>query len=356
MRIYPVIMCGGAGTRLWPASTSTQPKQFHRLVTDKSIFQETVLRLQGVFGIEVHPCPVIVSNRAYGDTVLTQLEEIGISPLAVLLEPFARNTAAVAAIAAEFVREIDPDGLVLLLPSDHHISRPDAFHAALSLAAPVAAEGCIATFGILPDRPETGFGYIQAGEQIGDTLYQVAAFREKPDSDTANAFLKDLRFSWNAGIFLFSPDTMLAELRLLAPDILEPAVKALKDASHEGAVIRLDQDAFERIPPKSIDYAVMEHTRRAVVCAPVCCGWSDIGTWPVVGDLGARQPLTEPVRINADDCLVYTEDDTLVALVGVRDLVVAVVDGNVLVVPKSKAQDVGLIVEELKARGLQDRI
>ena len=208
MTIHPVIMCGGAGTRLWPVSNLARPKQFHALVSDKSVFQETVLRFTGAEGF--HQNPVIISNAAYAGLIAQQLAEIGVVPAAILLEPEGRNTAAVAAVAARYLAGAFPENLGLLVASDHFIGRPDTFLAAVRAAAPAARDGFITTFGIAPTRPDTGFGYIQAGETLDGQVARVAAFREKPDAATAAAYLAGGDYSWNAGIFLFAPETLLA--------------------------------------------------------------------------------------------------------------------------------------------------
>ncbi|MDP3458686.1 MAG: sugar phosphate nucleotidyltransferase [Hyphomonas sp.] len=352
MAIHPVIMCGGAGTRLWPVSNLSRPKQFHALVSDKSVFQETVLRFAGAEGF--HQNPVIISNAAYADLIAQQLAEIGVTPAAILLEPEGRNTAAVAAVAARYLAGAFPEGLGLLVASDHFIGRPDTFLAAVRAAAPSAHDGYITTFGIAASRPDTGFGYIQAGEVIDGPVARVAAFKEKPDAETAAAYLASGAYSWNAGIFLFSPATMLAELAAHAPAILERATEALERAYLDGANRYLDTAAFAAVPSTSIDYAVMEHTARAAVYAPLDCAWSDIGSWAMVGEVSARDNSPAAIEIDTKDCRVHAADGLLVALVGVEDLIV-VADGNrILITRKDCSQDVGAVVKALKERGLKD--
>jgi len=352
MTIHPVIMCGGAGTRLWPVSNQACPKQFHRLVSDKSVFQETVLRFHGQAGF--HPEPVIISNVAHAGLIDAQLAEIGVTPAAILLEPQGRNTAAVAALAARFLADRDPDALCLLVPSDHFIGWPGTFLDAVREAATAAASGFITTFGIAPDRPETGFGYIQAGEPLGGKLQRVAAFKEKPDAGTAATYLVSGAYSWNAGIFLFRPDTMLTELGHYAPGVLEGSSRALTLAATDGARHLLDAAAFAATPSISIDYAVMEHTRHAAVFAPLDCAWNDIGTWSMIGAVSNRRNTPAAIEIDSADCLVHVAEGQLVALVGVEGLVVAVDGNRILVTRKDRAQDVGAVVKALKDRGLKD--
>lgn len=355
-RIYPVIMCGGAGTRLWPVSTSRTPKQFRHLLSDRSIFQDTILRVQPGALAGAHDHPLIVSNIAYRDQIESQLQELGIEPLAMLLEPVGRNTSAVAAVASAFIHKIDPDGLVLLLPSDHFVGRPDAFCAAVNDAAAVSETGRIVTFGIAPDRPETGFGYIRSGAPLAPSIATVAAFREKPDLPTAQAYLSDPAYSWNAGIFLFPASLMLAEIARLAPGTHAPALASLEAAKVAGAAISLDTEQFEQVDAISIDYAVMEKTDKAAVYAPLACGWSDVGTWPMIGALEPQRTRVDPILIDVEDCTIHAHDETLIAAIGIRDLVIVSVEGAMLVMPKSRAQDVGKIVATLKARGDVDRV
>lgn len=352
MSIHPVIMCGGAGTRLWPASDKARPKQFHSLVSDKSVFQETVLRFQTAQTAEAFAAPIIISNAAYADLIEAQLSEIGVEAATILLEPMGKNTAAVAAMAARVIADRFPGGLGLLVPSDHYIGRPATFTDAVREAAATARKGYITTFGIAASRPETGFGYIQTGAQLEGAVSQVAAFKEKPDMATAASYLASGQYSWNAGIFLFDADTLLNELAAFAPDILDASTEALRAARCEGARVFLDPAVFATIRSTSIDYAVMEQTRHAAVYAPLDCAWSDIGTWAMIGDVSARANSPETVNVSTEGCLVHAADGILVALVGVQDLVVVADGKRVLVTAKSSAQDVGKVVQTLKDRGL----
>jgi mannose-1-phosphate guanylyltransferase/mannose-6-phosphate isomerase len=297
---------------------------------------------------------VIISNVAYADLIESQLAEIGVTPSAILLEPQGRNTAAVAAVAAKFLAGTDPDALGLLVPSDHFIGRPDVFVDAVRDAASAAASGLITTFGIAPDRPETGFGYIHAGERLAGRVQKVAAFKEKPDAETAAAYLASGLYSWNAGIFLFKPETMLAELGHYAPGVLEGSARALESAATSGARRVLDAAAFAETPSISLDYAVMEHTAHAAVLAPLDCAWNDIGTWSMIGAVSSRRNAPSAIEIDSPDCLVHAADGQLVALVGVEGLVVAVDGNRILITRKDRAQDVGAVVKALKELGLKD--
>lgn len=356
MKIYPVIMCGGAGTRLWPVSTQDNPKQFHPLVTDRSVFQDTVLRFSTGEHAAAFAPPVVISNGRHERLVEQQLAEIGVSPAAIILEPVGRNTAAVAALAAKFVQDLDPGALAILLPSDHFIGKPDAFCKAVLDAAGTAQAGRIVTFGIQPTRPDTGFGYIQAGEPLSGRIRKVAAFREKPDFETASRYIADGDYSWNAGIFLFAPETMLAELRAHAPDVLDRAGAALAAADLARGSIALDRDKFETVPSISVDYAVMEHTTQAAVFGPLDCQWSDIGTWGVISDLRREDSPETPVEIDSRNCSVHADGGQLVALVGVENICVVVEGDRILVTSKDRTQDVGKVVAALRDAGRSDQV
>jgi mannose-1-phosphate guanylyltransferase / mannose-6-phosphate isomerase len=356
MTIYPVIMCGGSGTRLWPVSTSRTPKQFVNMVSGESLFRQTVRRVAHADDGLSLADPVIISNARYLGLVEQQLADAGITPLAILLEPCARNTAAVAAVAAEYISRIDPDGLVLLLPADHFIGTPAAFRKAIADAVEIAQGGRIVTFGISPNRPETGFGYIKAGEAIGASGFTVAAFREKPDVATAMTYIADDTYSWNAGIFLFPASLMKTELAAHAPDVMDGAAAALDATDASTTIMQIDEPLFSGIRSISIDYAVMEHTQKAAVVGPVSCAWSDVGTWPAWGDLQESASDSGPILIDTKNCTVHAGDGILVAALGLEDMVIAVQDGAVLVMPKSRSQDVSLVIQALKARGRTDLV
>ena len=352
MKIYPVIMCGGAGTRLWPVSDTACPKQFHRLLSDRSVFQETILRFANRDGEDAFGAPLIISNAAYAGIIREQLEEIAVDPAAILLEPVGRNTAAVAALAADYLAENFPGGLGLLAPSDHFIGRPEVFISAVRAAAPAARAGRITTFGISPSRPDTGFGYIQAGDVIEGMVRTITAFREKPDAETAASYLASGQYSWNAGIFLFEAGRMTSEFSEHAPEILDMSRRALASSRREGVNIFLDPDIFAGIPADSIDYAIMERTQHAAIYAPLDCAWSDVGTWSMIGEVSTRSNNPEPVIIDSGGCLVHAADGVLVAAVGVENLVIVADGKRVLVASRARSQDVGEVVRVLRQRGL----
>lgn len=349
-KITPVIMSGGAGTRLWPVSRVGQPKQFHALGSERTLIQETALRAEGP-GFEP---PIVVCNASHAAIAGRQLAEAGLAPL-IVLEPEARNTAACAVAAAALVAARDPEGLVLLAPADHIINDTQAYRAAIAAGAPAAETGKLVVFGLKPDRAETGYGYIRAGSGEG-AVRRVEAFVEKPDAATSARFVADPAYSWNAGIFLFKATAFLDEARRLAPAVAAAAEAAAAEAVLEGEVLRLG-DSFRAAPSISVDYAVFEKTDRAVV-VPCDLGWSDVGAWRALWELAEeaddRNALKgDVVTVGAAGCLVRTDGPT-VALAGVQDLVVIVDGGVVLVAAKDDPAAVKALVEQLKARGRED--
>ncbi len=348
-KIQPVIMSGGSGTRLWPMSRAARPKQFLPLVTDRSLFQETAMRLSGAADVDFLP-PVVIAGAAHAEIIAAQLAEIGIEPAAIIIEPMARNTAAVAAIAGAWTAKHRPGALTLLAPADHHIADAAAFRVSLAKGAAAASKGAIVTFGVKPTEPHTGYGYIEAGAPISDGVAEVAAFHEKPDRQTAEHYLKGGRCCWNAGIFLYAPETMADELAAFAPAIAREAAAALNEAKTAGLHCRLDSAHFSACPSESVDYAVMEKTKRAAVVGPIDARWSDIGAWTALSGDGAD------ARIAALDCdgVIIRTDGPFVGVVGVSDLIIVATGDAVLVAPKSRAQDVKKIIDELRARGRED--
>jgi len=349
-KITPVIMSGGAGTRLWPVSRVGQPKQFHALGSDRTLIQETALRATGI-GFEA---PIVVCNASHAAIAARQLAEAGLEPL-IVLEPEARNTAACAVAAAALVAARDPEGLVLLAPADHIIEDIQAYRAAIAAGAPAAEAGKLVVFGLRPDRAETGYGYIRAAAGEGP-VKPVEAFVEKPDAATAARFAADPAYSWNAGIFLFKASAFLEEARRLASEIAAAAEAAVAEATRDGATLRLGE-SFRAAPAISIDYAVFEKTNRAVV-VPCDLGWSDVGAWRALWELAEeaddRNALNgDVVTVDAAGCLVRTDGPT-VALAGVQDLVVIVENGVVLVAAKDDPAAVKALVEQLKAKGRDD--
>lgn len=354
LTVYPVIMAGGMGTRLWPVSQSSRPKQFQRITSDKTMLQETALRMVGTIDDVTFAAPSVIGGQAFEAHIAEDLGEIGLAPDKIILEPFGRNTAAVAAISALMID--DPDALILLLPSDHHMADPEGFRAAIAAAAPVAAQGKITTFGISARSPHTGYGYIRQGGAISGNVREFDTFVEKPNRETAQSYLDDGRYTWNAGIFLYPVKTMLSDLEAYAPDILAASKKAYETARVDGPSVHLDATAFEKVRSDSIDYAVMEKTTNGAVYAPLECGWDDIGSWTAVAALSAADSNPDPMVVEVDTkgCHVQSDGKILVTAVGVEDLVIVAHDNIVLVSHKDHAQGVKAVVEELKSAGMTD--
>lgn len=350
--IFPVVLSGGSGSRLWPLSRTLLPKQFLPLVSRRTMLQETVLRLDGLAGVQG---PVIVCSNDHRFLAAEQLREAGISASAQILEPAGRNTAPAVAVAALCVEAADKDGIMLVLPADHLIRDVARFHESVTQAAASAIAGHLVTFGIVGHEPETGYGYIERGDAMAESpgCYRVSRFVEKPDAARAKQFLDSGQFYWNSGMFVFKASRYLEELGKFRPEILSAAKDAWSKSSRDMDFIRLDEKSFLASPSDSIDYAVMEKTRDAVV---VECdiGWSDIGSWTALWQAATPGPNGNVTigDVQADDtnnCYIRAES-RLVAVVGVDDLVIVETSDAVLVTHKNCSQDVKKTVDALKAQ------
>ena len=286
MKIVPVILCGGSGTRLWPLSRSYLPKQFLPLISERTMLQETALRVRGIEGAAA---PIAIANEEHRFLAAEQLREISTVPHALLLEPAGRGTAAAAAAAALMLRAEDPDSIMLLMPADHAISKLPHFHAAIRTAAQLASQGSLVVFGIAPSSPHTGYGYIRQGAPEGEA-FAVERFVEKPNLETAKGFLAAGGYFWNSGIFVFRADRYLSELQRHRPDIVDAVSAAMSSAQRDVDFVRPGRDAFLAVPDDSIDRAVMERTRDAVV-VPAKFTWSDVGSWSALWALGAKDAV-----------------------------------------------------------------
>ena len=343
MKLHPIVLCGGSGSRLWPLSRDEHPKQLLPLLGGRSLLQETVLRLEGLADVAA---PVVVSNAQYRFLIAEQMREIGKMPCPLLLEPAGRNTAPALTLAALRVLATDPEALLLAMPADHAMTDAAGFRAAVGAALELAAAGRLVTFGVVPDAPETGYGYIR--RSAGG---EVAEFVEKPDLARAEAFLASGDYLWNSGLFLMRATRWIEELRRYRPDILQACEAAITsgrqdyDFFHVGA-------CFQDCPGESIDYAVMEHTGEASV-VPLAAGWSDVGAWDALWDIGAKDEYGNVVRgdvltQDSRDNLIVA-DNRLVAALGVHDLVVVETKDAVLVAHRARAQEVKELVVRLKA-------
>lgn len=357
-KIWPVILSGGSGTRLWPLSRALYPKQLLPLAGEDTMLQATVKRTADAG--RFHP-PVLVANEDHRFIIAEQLRLVGTEPRAIILEPEGRNTAPAIALAAHFALDHDPEALILVMPSDHVIRDAPAFLAAVAAGAEtVAVTGDHLTFGITPGHAETGYGYIKCGQPQGQSaVRKVDRFVEKPDRATAEGYVADGNYAWNSGIFLLSARTFLDELSQFEPDIASAVSRAMAGASRDGAFLRPDKAAFAASPSNSIDYAVMERTTRANVIA-VDIGWSDVGSWSALWDIADKDAAGnalsgDVLTTSTRDCLVRTEGP-VVALAGVEDLVVVATPDAVLVTSRAHAQDVKLIVDRLKADGRDEHV
>ncbi|MTI17002.1 mannose-1-phosphate guanylyltransferase/mannose-6-phosphate isomerase [Rhodobacteraceae bacterium RKSG542] len=347
--IIPTILSGGFGSRLWPLSRRERPKQFLPIFQGESLFQKTVSRTSG----SQFTSPLIISNQDHRFLVGEQLAQMEVEPLAVVLEPVGRNTAAPAALASIFALEKNEDALILLLPSDHLIGDEAAFNAAIAEGVSAAKSGQIVTFGIRPSEPHTGYGYIKIKDASGKGAVPVEAFVEKPSLEKAERFLEVGGYLWNAGIFLFSAQTMKEAFKQHAPEIWSGVEAAYKAAKQDLDFLRLDEELFKQVPSDSIDYAIMEKEKQ-VACVPMEPKWSDLGSWTAIWenmekDASGNTALAETGFIDSRNCLVYS-DDAYVAVLGLDDVMVVNTKDALLVASKSHAQDVKKVVETLDAQ------
>jgi mannose-1-phosphate guanylyltransferase/mannose-6-phosphate isomerase len=348
-QVLPFILCGGAGTRLWPLSREAFPKQFHKLIGSESVFQQTCRRLSGdLFG---DPC--VLANYRHRFLVAEQLEEIDVTPRTIL-EPIGRNTAPAACIAALIASESDPNAVVLLAPADHVIADADAFARAVALGVNAAGDGTLVTFGVEPDCPHTGYGYIET-EQSNLPLLKVKRFVEKPSRASAEQFIDSGRFYWNAGIFLFKAATLLALLETHAPSIIQACRRALAEATEDLGFLKLS-GVYKEAPSISLDYAVAEKADN-LRCVPLKTPWSDVGSWSALWSLLEKDAAGNVVLGDGEILLEETSgslaysNHALVAVVGMKDVVVSATEDAVLVISKEYAESVKGIVEHLKRNG-----
>src|SRR5262245_52729407 len=355
--LVPVILSGGAGTRLWPLSRELYPKQFLPLLSERTMIQETALR---TVGLPHATAPIVVCNESHRFLVAEQLREAGVPPRAILLEPAGRNTAPAIAVAALAAVATKGQGerplgnpLLLVLPADHVLIDVAAFQRAVAAAVPAATEGRLVTFGVVPTRAETGYGYIRQAGRDGPAR-PVAEFVEKPDAARARAFVESGDFFWNSGMFLLPARDYLEELGRLDAAMLAACRQAFEKAATDADFVRLDRTAFESCRADSVDYAVMEKTSRASV-VPLDAGWSDVGSWASLQDAlpadgSGNVTRGDVVAEDAKDCLLYSTD-RLVAAVGLEGHVVIETKDAIMVAPKARVQDVKRLVERMRKAG-----
>lgn len=353
-RIQPVILCGGSGTRLWPVSRNGLPKQFVRLITENTMLQDIA---QWVSPDGTYNDPIVVTNESFRHLVSDQLAEVGITPRAIVMEPHARNTAAAIALAALALDAEDDDTVMLILPSDHVLRQRARFAATVQQGLRAAEDGDLVTFGMRAHQPETGYGYIRQGGKLshGPSCYRVDGFVEKPDAELAEELIADGRHHWNSGMFMFRPSRYIDELRQHQPDVLHDCHAALAAGRRDGCEYVPNADVFAGVREISVDYAVMERTKRAsVVVADFA--WSDVGSWSSVADISSSADKDGNVRSGdamLTDCRnVYAHSSKrLVAAIGLEDQMIIETDDAILVAPKDRSQDVKKVVERLKDSG-----
>lgn len=358
--IIPVILAGGSGTRLWPLSREFYSKQMMALVGDRTMLQHTLARLEGLSGIGD---PAVICNEKHRFMVAEQMRLAGVTPGAVILEPFGRNTAPAIAVAALTTMAEHPEAMLLVLPADHFIDDIPLFHKALASGRDCAAKGALVAFGVRPTTPETGYGYIKRGEvaprgkgdgKTSDDAGTIEAFVEKPDYQTAQAYLQSGRYLWNSGMFMFQAAGVLKELETFSPEIVSACRAAVAKGRSDLDFFRLDEESFAKCPSDSIDYAVMEKTVRGVV-VPMDSGWSDLGSWEALWSVGEKD---DKANVFSGDVVAHDVTDSylrstsrLIAAVGLSGHVVIETPDAVLISPRDRTQDVKFIVNSLKAQG-----
>jgi mannose-1-phosphate guanylyltransferase/mannose-6-phosphate isomerase len=348
-KIVPLILSGGFGTRLWPASRRRQPKQLLALVDERTMFRATVDRVATLPGVEA---PMVVCNQDHRFGIRSELDAADYPDARMILEPVGRNTAPAVAVAALDLQARDLDPLLLVLPADHVIRNEEAFAEAVAVAAEFAAQEYLVTFGIDPTHPETGYGYIQYGKAIANGVRHVAEFKEKPDKHTAEQYITSGRYLWNSGMFIFQSSTYLHELAEFHPEISAAAEAALDNAEVEGYTIRLDAAAFAESPSESIDYAVMERTERAAV-VPMHAGWNDVGSWSALFEMGEHDDdgnivIGDVETVDVTNSYLRSEN-RLLGVIGINNAVIVDTADAVLVARGDRTQDVKILVERLRA-------
>lgn len=344
--IQPVILSGGSGTRLWPLSRQSLPKQLLPLTGPESLLQQTAKRVSKFLP------PLVIANEEHRFVIAEQLRELNIKPSHLVLEPCGRNTAPAAAIASLLT---EPDALLLVLPADHHITDLEKFYADIQIAAEAAAKGKIVTLGLKPTAPETGYGYLEMGEPLQEVkgAYTLASFTEKPERKKAEALLKGKKHLWNSGMFLFQAKTFIALLESLQPEILKLAKQVVKTTTQDMDFLRLDQKLFAAMPSISIDYAIMEHTAIGAL-VPAQFGWCDLGAWDALWDIAPKDADGNAVHgnalaLNTKNSYIHSENK-LTTVLGLDDVIVVTTADAVLVTHRHKAQQLRELVEELKRR------
>lgn len=346
--IIPIILSGGAGTRLWPLSWGDHPKQFLSLISDKTMIQETLLRLKG---LDI-TAPIVSCGVDHRFLVAQQLGELGVKPT-ILLEPMAKNTAPAIAAACCAAMKQDKDAVVVVLPSDHVIKDVEVFQTSVMTAAGLAEKGYLVTFGIVPTFPATGYGYVKGGEHVAHHVYSLDKFVEKPCIEKAKEYLASGEYSWNSGMFVFKASSFIEELKVHNPEMAKLSIEAFEKAVVDADFIRLDKDAFDQIKGDSIDYAVMEKTSKGMI-VKLNAGWDDVGSWSALYDISNKDGNMNVVKgdvIALDTTSSYIRGGKrTIATIGLDNIVVVDSDDSLLIAAKGKIQDVKKVAELIKAR------
>ena len=349
-RVTPVLLCGGVGSRLWPVSRQGRPKQYLNLIGENSLLQQTLKRINGV----EQAAPIIVCNEEHRFLVAEQLRQLGITAPTIILEPEGKNTAPAIALEALAASVSDPDVNLLVLPADHYVGKPAALVEAIEKASSASAQGKLVTFGLVPSRPETGYGYIKRGEALAADVSVLEKFVEKPDQPTAEGYIVSGDYVWHSGMFMFTAGRFLESLAEFQPDMAQVCESAMQRAERDMDFIRPDAEVFGTCPSDSMDYAVMEHTPEGAVVS-LDCDWSDIGAWSALweaGDQDAAGNVTQgDVVLNKTQNSYVRSQSRLVTTTGVKDLVVVETADAVMVADRHSVQDVKELVNLLKAAG-----
>ena len=354
-KIIPVVMAGGIGSRLWPLSRESFPKQFLSIDDSGfSLLQQTLLRLSGFDEAKVES-PLVICNENHRFLVAEQLRNINQLSTNIILEPIGRNTAPAVALAAHLAAEEDPESILLVLAADHLIRKVDAFHSAIQTALQFSSQNYLVTFGIIPEHPETGYGYIKRGSNLSHDCFKVDSFVEKPGLEKAQEYLASGEYSWNSGMFMFKTVKFLQELEQFSPEIYANTQRSVAESKRDMNFIRVEQETFEHCPSDSIDYAVMEKTLDAVVI-PIDAGWSDVGSWSSLWDVSEKDSqgnvnIGQIIAIDSNNNYISSES-ALVATIGLDNLVVINTSDALLISTKDQVQDVKKVVDELKKRNL----
>lgn len=369
MQIQPVILSGGSGTRLWPLSRELYPKQLLPLVTENSMLQETILRLQGLDAEEtIHiNTPLVICNEEHRFLVAEQLRSIDVKPASIMLEPVGRNTAPALTLAAAHIQASGTDSIMLVLPADHVVNDTDSFHSAIIEAAKLAEQNNLVTFGIVPTGPETGYGYIKKGTEISDAANEITAFVEKPNSETAQQYVDSGEFLWNSGMFMIKPSDWLIAIDIFNPRILQASKEAYLKGKVDYDFYRIDAETFKTSPSDSIDYAVMEKitgndntTNLKAAVIPLSAGWSDVGTWPALWDVKEKD---EDGNVTSGDVIakgtrnsLLMSEGRLLAIIGLSDVIIIETADAVMAMHKDNAQDVNSVVNWLKEQKREEHL